>query len=139
MSNYEKCGAVDTQALQISILEKELAEAKEQYQMERARADQLGVNCTWLIHQFDQVHTALGLEFTGTWQDRVKQVVEKSTQTTKAKDCINTSLADGDDVRLWCGHCRRKRQHRLNGIGMLICRACGRYRDMPNATNQAER
>jgi len=30
MSNYEKCGAVDTQALQISILEKELAEAKEQ-------------------------------------------------------------------------------------------------------------
>jgi len=29
MSNYEKCGAVDTQALQISILEHELAEAKE--------------------------------------------------------------------------------------------------------------
>jgi len=35
-------------------------------------------------------------------------------------------------VRLWCGHCRRQRPHRPNGIGMLICRACGCYRDLPN-------
>ena len=35
--------------------------------------------------------------------------------------------------RLWCGECRKKRQHRCNGIGMLICTSCGCYRDLPNA------
>lgn len=40
-------------------------------------------------------------------------------------------------MRLWCGHCKRKRAHRANGAGMLICRACGRYRELPNAPRDA--
>ena len=35
-------------------------------------------------------------------------------------------------ARLYCGGCRKKRQHRCNGIGMWICKACGCYRDLPN-------
>ena len=39
-------------------------------------------------------------------------------------------------VRLWCGECRKKQQHRCNGIAMWICKHCGCYRDLSNARNQ---
>ena len=53
MSNYKKCGAVDTQALQISILERELAEAKEQLAEKNKQAKESMERVEVLIVQAD--------------------------------------------------------------------------------------
>lgn len=49
----------------------------ETYEMERARAEQLAFNCRWLIAQFDELHRLICPKKMGTWQERVKQVVEE--------------------------------------------------------------
>jgi hypothetical protein len=33
-------------------------------------------------------------------------------------------------IRLYCSYCRAKRQHRGNGVGMMICVKCRRYREL---------
>jgi len=45
------------------------------YEIEKKRADQLGVNCVWLIEKFDLLHGILDIDGNGSWQDRVNQVV----------------------------------------------------------------
>ena len=50
---------------------------------EKKRADQLGYNCKWLIDQFDIVHSYLCYNETGTWSDRVKQVVNIAKKIIK--------------------------------------------------------
>jgi hypothetical protein len=47
-------------------------------EVEKARADQLGNNCMWLIKKIDLIHGNLCPEKVGTWQMRVEQVVEAS-------------------------------------------------------------
>ena len=43
---------------------------------EKARADQLGVNCRWLIDRLDRVCHALAPGYVGSWQDRANKAVE---------------------------------------------------------------
>lgn len=43
---------------------------------EKQRADQLGINCRWLIDKIDRVHRALCPGQYGTWQQRAEQAVE---------------------------------------------------------------
>jgi hypothetical protein len=41
-------------------------------------------------------------------------------------------------IRLYCGHCRKKQQHRGNGVAMMICVECGRYRELPEGKGATE-
>ena len=41
-------------------------------------------------------------------------------------------------IRLYCSYCRAKRQHRGNGVGMMICEKCRRYRDLPEGKGATE-
>jgi hypothetical protein len=43
---------------------------------EKQRADQLGINCRWLVAQLDEIHEALCPGHIGTWQDRAQKAVE---------------------------------------------------------------
>jgi hypothetical protein len=43
---------------------------------EKQRADQLSVNCQWLIDKIDRIHQALCPRQFGTWQQRAEQAVE---------------------------------------------------------------
>lgn len=43
---------------------------------EKQRADQLGINCRWLIDKIDRIHQALCPGQCGTWQQRAEQAVE---------------------------------------------------------------
>ena len=43
---------------------------------EARRADQLGVNCQWLVAQLDEIHDALCPDHIGTWQSRAQNAVE---------------------------------------------------------------
>lgn len=43
---------------------------------EARRADQLGINCRWLVAQLDEIHAALCPGHIGTWQDRAQKAVE---------------------------------------------------------------
>jgi hypothetical protein len=43
---------------------------------ETRRADQLGINCRWLVAQLDAIHAVLCLGHIGTWQDRAQKAVE---------------------------------------------------------------
>ena len=48
---------------------------------EKRRADQLGVNCMWLIDKIDRIHAALCPGRSGTWQQRAEQAVEAAEST----------------------------------------------------------
>jgi hypothetical protein len=41
-------------------------------------------------------------------------------------------------IRLYCSHCRAKRQHRGNGVSRMICEVCRRYRDLPEGKGATE-
>ena len=71
---------------------------------ERRRADQLAVNCRWLIAQMDRVHAALCPGRSGTWQDRVRQAVESAEK--KATDAARNALTPNAP-----GEPRRKENH----------------------------
>ena len=47
------------------------------YEQEHARAEQLALNCRWLIAKFDELHRILCPKRMGTWQERVSQVIEE--------------------------------------------------------------
>lgn len=40
-------------------------------------------------------------------------------------------MKDSTDLRLWCGGCRKKQQHRLDHTGEMICNKCGCWREHP--------
>ena len=50
---------------------------------EKARADQLGVNCRWLIDRLDRVCHALAPGYVGSWQDRANKAVEAAEAMTQ--------------------------------------------------------
>jgi hypothetical protein len=50
---------------------------------EKARADQLGINCRWLIDRLDRVCHALAPGYVGTWQDRANKAVEAAEALTQ--------------------------------------------------------
>ena len=43
---------------------------------EKRRADQLGLNCSWLIDKIDRIHAAMCPGQHGTWQQRAEQAVK---------------------------------------------------------------
>ena len=50
---------------------------------EKARADQLGINCRWLIAQLDAIHAALCPDHIGTWQERAQAAVKAAQAMTQ--------------------------------------------------------
>lgn len=51
---------------------------------ESRRADQLGVNCDWLIAKIDAIHAALCPGQHGSWQQRAEQAVAAAGKCVKA-------------------------------------------------------
>lgn len=47
---------------------------------EKQRADQLGINCRWLIDQIDRIHAALCPGRSGTWQQRAAQASAEAAE-----------------------------------------------------------
>lgn len=58
---------------------------------EARRADQLGINCRWLVAQLDEIHAALCPGHIGTWQDRAQKAVEA------AKIISQNNQVEGDE------------------------------------------
>lgn len=54
-------------------------------QAESRRADQLGLNCDWLIEKVDRIHAALCPNKMGTWQKRAEQAVEAAEKIAKER------------------------------------------------------
>ena len=50
---------------------------------ETKRADQISINCQWLIEQLDSIHDSLCPDHTGTWQDRAIAAVEAAESIKK--------------------------------------------------------
>lgn len=53
---------------------------------EKARADQLGVNCRWLIACTDRVCRALAPGYVGSWQDRANKAVEAAETVARNRE-----------------------------------------------------
>lgn len=53
----------------------EIEQLKQELLMEKMRADQLALNCNWLVQHMDLAHGALCPGLSGTWQDRMAHVV----------------------------------------------------------------
>jgi hypothetical protein len=47
------------------------------------RADQLAINCRWLIGKMDEAHRHLCKGQNGTWQVRMQQVVDAAKRLAK--------------------------------------------------------
>ena len=56
---------------------------------ETKRADQLSINCRWLIEQLDSIHDSLCPDHNGTWQDRAMAAV-KAAESIKTRKTLNT-------------------------------------------------
>ena len=54
---------------------------------DKQRADQLGINYTWLIDKIDRIHAALCPDAMGTWQQRAEQAV-KAAERLPAADIL---------------------------------------------------
>jgi len=52
-----------------------IADLPGEIENEKRRANQLALNCKWLIEQIDTAHAILCPGQRGTWQDRAKQLV----------------------------------------------------------------
>lgn len=50
---------------------------------EKARADQLVINCRWLIDRLDRVCHALAPGYVGSWQDMANKAVEAAEAITQ--------------------------------------------------------
>lgn len=55
-------------------MEQSCRELEAEVDSEKRRADQLGINCRWLIEIVDFAHTVLCKGQNGSWQDRAKQL-----------------------------------------------------------------
>ena len=62
----------------------EIAQLKSLLTQEKSRADQLSVNCMWLIEQVDSIHYSLCPDVTGSWQDRATQCVDAAMKLRKS-------------------------------------------------------
>jgi hypothetical protein len=67
---------------------------------EKQRADQLGINCRWLIDKVDRIHRALCPDQCGTWQQRAEQAVEAAQAISKVRCNHRWSPIHGH-----CVHC----------------------------------
>lgn len=56
-------------------LEEEVKRLTFELEQEHTRAEQLGVNCFWLIEKIDLIHNSICPGLFGTWQMRVDQAV----------------------------------------------------------------
>jgi len=54
-------------------------------EQETARAEQLALNCRWLIDKMDRIHTALCPEKCGSWVKRAEQAVAAAEAIAKNK------------------------------------------------------
>lgn len=60
-----------------AVIREAIEEAVQPLKDETRRADQLDLNCTWLVDKIDRVHAALCLGHrSGKWQQRAEQAVE---------------------------------------------------------------
>jgi len=85
-------------------LQEELQIARFDAANEKRRADQLGTNVKWLIDMFDRMHYVMCPKQNGSWQDRVKQVVETvendfGIQWNKRMDEIGAKRGTIDDLK----------------------------------------
>jgi hypothetical protein len=55
--------------------EAEITQLKFALEQETARAEQLGINCMWLVERIDSIHLSLCSELFGGWQARADQCV----------------------------------------------------------------
>lgn len=62
-----------------------LEKIEREVRFEKARADQLGINCRWMIDRLDQVCSALAPEFIGSWQNRANKAVELAEAISRNK------------------------------------------------------
>lgn len=51
--------------------------------LEKRRADQLGVNCSFLISITDEICHIVSPKFIGTWQDRAKEALRAVRESNK--------------------------------------------------------
>jgi hypothetical protein len=82
------------------------------YENEHRRAEQLGVNCTWLIEKMDQICYSLCPGFVGTWQQRAEKAA------LKAAEIANTSTNTAKPVK-------RTRKRIASTQTVRECRTCG--------------
>lgn len=54
-------------------------------EQETARADQLALNCRWLIDKIDRIHAALCPDKCGSWITRAEQAVAAAEAIAKNK------------------------------------------------------
>lgn len=59
---------------------------------EKQRADQLSVNCQWLIDKIDRIHQALCPRQFGTWQQRAEQAVEAAERRSAQDQIFNPGI-----------------------------------------------
>jgi hypothetical protein len=55
----------------------------ETYKIEHARAEQLGINCRWLIDKIDEIFYALCPGKVGTWQQRAEMAVSRAKELSQ--------------------------------------------------------
>jgi hypothetical protein len=68
-----------------NISDKILALIPDTSQIEQNRAEQLALNCRWLIEKIDIIHSCLCPGQNGTWQQRAEQAVIAAQQTEGRK------------------------------------------------------
>jgi len=87
-------------------LERELSEAKDQYRMEKAEADQLRINSKWLIHQLGLLFNA-NKQFVKDLVEKNKQIEEMIHRTLEWIDCNTCPFGNNNDSK--CAvKCREK-------------------------------
>ena len=64
-------------------LSSKITQLKELLAKEKARADQLSVNCHWLIEKMDSIHFSLCPDVNGSWKDRATQCVDAAMKLRK--------------------------------------------------------
>jgi len=89
--------------------------AMTELEMETKRADQLGVNCKWLIDKIDEICNAICPDKIGTWQQRAEWAALKAKELATANNSAMVQCSCGSrDVFVsltksdvyWCRSCR---------------------------------
>src|SRR4030042_4410441 len=87
------------------------------YEDEKRRADQLSVNCHWLIAKTDEICYALCPGFVGTWQKRAKMAAKKANEISEIKiaDIIKSGV---DSLKRRCSD--DERDESINNLTILV-------------------
>jgi hypothetical protein len=73
-------------------------------EMETKRADQLGINCKWLIEKIEEISYALCPDKIGTWQQRAEWAALKAKELGTAHNSAMDEIALFEDIyELLCG------------------------------------